>query len=53
MAEKTETKSVLVKFPDWSLIERVDDWRGDKRPPLNRSEAIRQLLDIALKAEGK
>jgi metal-responsive CopG/Arc/MetJ family transcriptional regulator len=38
-----------------STVAEVDDWRAAQRPLPNRSEAIRQLLEIGLSTtkEGK
>jgi len=36
-----------------ALADRVDSWRGKQRPIPNRSEAVRQLMEKALEAEGE
>jgi hypothetical protein len=41
--------------PKWSKKELrlIDDWRTKQSEPLGRSEAIRRLVEIGLKAKGK
>ena len=36
-----------------ALAERIDTWRSQQRPIPNRSEAVRQLVEKALEADGK
>jgi hypothetical protein len=35
------------------MIDAVEKWRAKQRPVPNLSEAIRRLVEIALKAKGK
>src|SRR3546814_2111562 len=35
--------------PEW--LAKIDDWRTKRRPVLSRAEAIRQLVDRALRSE--
>jgi len=37
---------------DEALLERIDQWRRGQKPIPTESEAIRQLLDAGLVAEG-
>lgn len=34
-----------------SFVDDVDEWRGTQRPPLNRSEAIRELVALGIEAD--
>ena len=47
----TEKPKILIVLED-ELIKRIDDFRYENRIP-NRSEAIRRLLDEALKKYQK
>jgi hypothetical protein len=31
-------------YPSKELLDELDDWRGFQRPPLNRAEAVRVIL---------
>jgi hypothetical protein len=42
---------LLAVSEEW--LEAVDRWRGQQRRIPNQSEAIRQLVEIGLKAEEK
>ncbi len=44
----TEHISLVVQF---SLVERVDEWRSAQRPLPSRARAIRMLLERALDAD--
>lgn len=48
MEEKTtERVGLLLKS---SQMDAVDDWRAMHRPPLNRNEALRRLIELGLEA---
>lgn len=36
-----------------SFVDDVDEWRATQRPPLNRSEAIRELVAKGIAADRK
>ena len=52
MAEKKYEHRWLIAVDD-AMAERVDGWRSKQRPIPNRSEAVRQLMEKALEAEGE
>lgn len=41
----------LLRLDD-AMVERIDQWRRAQKPIPTESEAIRQLLDAGLVAEG-
>lgn len=47
----TTTERIQLKAPS-SWVERVDEWRAQRRPIPTRNEAIRILVDQALDAGG-
>lgn len=52
MARKLEFPvKKLIGF-DEEMMERIDQWRATQRPLPNPSEAIRALIDAALKKDG-
>ena len=51
MAEKKYEQRWLIAV-DNAMSDRVDAWRSKQRPIPNRSEAVRQLIEKALEAEG-
>jgi len=48
----TTEKPKIILVMDDDLIRRIDDFRFDNRAP-SRSEAIRQLIELGLKAAKK
>jgi hypothetical protein len=42
--------TIGVRVPD-ELTEKIDNWRSEQRPIPSRPEAIRQLVELALKAK--
>ena len=42
---------VPVRIPQ-ELIETIDEWAAASEQPLTRSEAIRRLVELGLKAKG-
>jgi hypothetical protein len=44
--------SIVVRFPP-SLTEAVDAWAAKAGDEITRSEAIRRLVELGLKAKGK
>jgi metal-responsive CopG/Arc/MetJ family transcriptional regulator len=45
----TTTERIQLKAPA-SWVERIDEWRAQRRPIPTRNEAIRMLVDQALDA---
>jgi hypothetical protein len=54
MAGRPETHPIkkIIGFTQ-GMIDAIETWRGKQRPVPNLSEAIRQLVEIGLKAKGK
>ena len=51
MAEKKYEQRWLIAVSN-ELADRVDEWRSQQRPIPNRSEAVRQLIEMALEEKG-
>ncbi|MET0527156.1 MAG: hypothetical protein ABW003_02210 [Microvirga sp.] len=49
--ETSETTRLLIKVPE-ALIARIETWASRQPGFVNRSEAVRRLLELALTAEG-
>jgi hypothetical protein len=54
MIGRPETHPIkkIVGFSE-EMIDAVEKWRAKQKPIPNLSEAIRRLVDLGLKAEGK
>lgn len=44
--------AVVVRFPP-AIIGTIDTWAAKAEPAVTRSEAIRRLVELGLKAKGK
>jgi hypothetical protein len=54
MAQDKDNKDKAFQMRvDESFTRMVDDWRGKQRPIPSRSEAVRQLVEIAVKVTKK
>lgn len=49
--DEQQTKRMALMVPV-DLIKRMDRWRGAQSSIPSRSEAVRRLMDIALKTES-
>lgn len=47
LEEGTSTERIQIKAPA-TWVERIDEWRAQRRPIPTRTEAIRTLVDQAL-----
>lgn len=50
MNEEQQTERLQMRVSP-SFLEKVDEWRAGQRPLPSRSEAIRLLVEIALRQE--